>query len=199
MRDTIYEVVDEIARRRRHATRRSIAPGSRFSRHARLAAADTSRIAISLSEWAAQGDWRLYFLHRDRVEKVTADDVKRVAASYLQQNNRTVGMFIPTEKPERVRRAAAPDVQALVSNYKGREAIAAGEAFDATPENIEARVEAAGAARASRSRCLPKKTRGEEVQLLLTLRYGNEKDLKELQEAASGFLPQLMLRGTKKL
>ena len=38
-----------------------------------LAAADTSRIAVQLSEWAAQGDWRLYFLHRDRIEKVTPE------------------------------------------------------------------------------------------------------------------------------
>ena len=45
---------------------------------------------------------------------------------------------------------------------------------------------------------LPKKSRGEEVQLMLTLRYGNEENLKGF-EAASGFLPELMLRGTKKL
>src|SRR5258706_6218696 len=33
---------------------------------------DTSTFAIALSNWAAEGDWRVYFLHRDRVEKVTA-------------------------------------------------------------------------------------------------------------------------------
>ena len=32
-------------------------------------------------------------LNRDRVEKVTPDDVKRVAAKYLTRTNRTVGMF----------------------------------------------------------------------------------------------------------
>ena len=45
---------------------------------------------------------------------------------------------------------------------------------------------------------LPKKTRGESVQLRLTLHYGNAENLKGLSEAA-GFLPELMIRGTKNL
>ena len=36
-------------------------------------------IALGLSEWTARGDWRLFFLHRDRIEAVTAVDVNRVA------------------------------------------------------------------------------------------------------------------------
>jgi zinc protease len=79
-----------------------------------LAAAQTSQLAIALSEWAAQGDWRLYFLYRDRIEKVTPEDVRSVAAHYLQRNNRTVGMFIPTAQPERIVVPSTPDVDALV-------------------------------------------------------------------------------------
>src|SRR5436305_8527920 len=60
-----------------------------------MAAANTAQIGVSLSEWAAQGDWRLYFIHRDRIEKVTPEAVQPVAARYLLRNNRTVGMFIP--------------------------------------------------------------------------------------------------------
>jgi len=30
-------------------------------------------MGVALSEWAAQGDWRLYCLHRDRIEQVTPD------------------------------------------------------------------------------------------------------------------------------
>ena len=41
------------------------------------------------------GDWRLMFLNRDRIAKVTADDVVRVAKAYLKESNRTVGEFIP--------------------------------------------------------------------------------------------------------
>ena len=163
-----------------------------------LAAAETSQLAVALSEWAAQGDWRLYFLHRDRIEKVTPEDVQTVAAKYLQRNNRTVGMYIPTDKPERVAVPSTPDVDALVSNYQGRDPIAAGEAFDVSPANLEARTMRLTLPEGIRVALIPKKTRGEEVHATLTLRYGNAENLKGL-EAAASFLPQLMLRGTKHL
>ena len=49
------------------------------------ASTDTAQMGVALSEWAAQGDWRLYFLHRDRIEKVTPEAVKAVAAKYLDE------------------------------------------------------------------------------------------------------------------
>ena len=162
------------------------------------AATDTSRIALSLSEWVAQGDWRLYFLHRDRIEKVTPSAVQAVAARYLQRNNRTVGLFIPTDQAERVAIPATPDVSLLLSNYKGRAAIAEGEAFEATPANVEARVQRDELPEGIKVALLAKKTRGEEVHVALTLRYGNEENLKGF-ESVAGFLPELMLRGTKRL
>jgi zinc protease len=196
VRDTIITVVDEVVNG--GVTDEEVTRARQQILKARaLAATDTSRLAIALSNWVAQGDWRLYFLHRDRVEKVTADDVKRVAASYLLRNNRTVGLFIPTAKPERIAIPSRPDVGALVSNYKGRAALEAGEAFDATPQNIESRVKRQEI-EGIKTTLLPKKTRGAEVQLSLTLRYGNEQDLQGLQQAAE-ILPELMLRGTKKL
>jgi len=163
-----------------------------------LAAAETSQLAIALSEWAAQGDWRLYFLHRDRIEKVTPEDVRSVAAIYLQRNNRTVGMYMPTAKPERIAIPSTPDVDALVTNYQGRDPIAAGEAFDVSPANLEARTQQLTVPEGIKVALLPKKTRGEEVHATLTLRYGNAENLKDL-EAAASFLPPLMLRGTRHL
>ena len=163
-----------------------------------MAATDTAQIGISLSEWAAQGDWRLYFLHRDRVEQVTAAQVQAVAAKYLQRSNRTVGVFIPVEKAERVAIPPTPDLAAMVTGYKGRAAIAEGEAFDPSPANVEARVTRCDLAEGIKVTLLSKKSRGEEVHLTLTLRYGNEENLKGLEPAA-GLLGELMLRGTKKL
>src|SRR4029079_9102032 len=43
----------------------------------------SERAAINLSEWAAMGDWRLMFIHRDRLKTVTAADVARVAQAYF--------------------------------------------------------------------------------------------------------------------
>ena len=163
-----------------------------------LAAANTAQIGISLSEWAAQGDWRLYFLYRDRIEQVTPQAVQGVAARYLQRNNRTVGLFIPSEKAERITVPATPDVAALVADYKGRAAMTEGESFEASPANIEARVQRQDLTEGVKLTLLPKKSRGEEVHLQLTLHYGNEENLKGF-ESVAGFLPELMLRGTKKL
>jgi zinc protease len=163
-----------------------------------LAASDTNQTAITLSEWAAQGDWRLYFLHRDRLEQVTPGQVQAVAARYLQSNNRTVGLFIPADAPQRTTIPATPDVRSLVESYTGREAIAAGETFDAAPANIEGRAQRLDLPEGIKATLLQKKTRGQEVQLALTLHYGNEENLKGY-EAAAGLLPSLMLRGTKQL
>ena len=163
-----------------------------------LAANDTSRIAVSLSEWAAQGDWRLYFIHRDRIEKVTPEQVQFVATQYLQRDNRTVGLFLPAEKSEQVAIPATPAIGALVDGYQGRAVRAQGEAFEATPENIEARVQRTNFPDGIKVTVLPKKSRGEEVHLLLTLHYGNEENLKGY-ETAAGLLSELWPRGTKQL
>jgi zinc protease len=161
------------------------------------AAADTSGVALSLSEWVAQGEWRLYFINRDRLEQVTPEKVQAVAARYLQRNNRTVGVLIPTEKAERVAVPATPDVTALVANYQGRAPISEGEVFEATPANVESRVMRLTLTDGIKATLLPKKTRGEEVHVSLALHYGNEENLKGF-ETAAGFLPEMMMRGTKK-
>jgi zinc protease len=168
-----------------------------FLNFQRRAPANTSMFAVQLSNWIGQGDWRLYFVHRDRVEKVTASDVQRVAAAYLRPTNRTLGYFIPTEKPDLVRVPPAGDVEALVSSYQGRAPISAGEAFDYNYQNIEARTKrlALGGVKAA---ILPKKSRDEQVSLDLTLRFGNEENLRGYEEEID-VLPELMLRGTRRL
>ncbi|HEY3860641.1 MAG TPA: pitrilysin family protein [Verrucomicrobiae bacterium] len=163
-----------------------------------MAAANTSQIAVSLSEWFAQGDWRLYFLHRDRIEQVTPEAVQAAAAKYLQRNNRTVGLFIPTARPEKVPIPSTPDIGTLVDNYKGRAAMAEGEVFEATPENIESRARRVDLPEGVKATLLQKKSRGQEVHLSLTLHYGDEENLKGFESAAN-FLPELMMRGTQKL
>jgi len=197
VRDIILAIVEQIGAKGVTAEEVSRAK-QQILKQRELAATDTAQIGVSLSEWAAQGDWRLYFLHRDRVEKVTPEAVQTAAARYLQRNNRTVGLFIPTGKAERVPVPASPDVNALVAKYQGRAPIAEGEAFDYSPVNVEARVQRQELPQGIKVTLLPRKTRGEEVHLTLTLRYGDEENLKGL-ESAAGFLPELMLRGTKKL
>ncbi|MCB9951125.1 MAG: insulinase family protein [Planctomycetaceae bacterium] len=161
-----------------------------------MSLADSSRLAIQLTEWAAQGDWRLMFLYRDQLEKVTTADVNAVAKKYLVRNNRTSGLFIPTEKPEKATVPPSPNLAELIGDYQGREGMAAGESFDVSPENIEQRTERFELPGGLKVAFLPKKTRGAEVQAQLTLRYGDAESLKGKTTAAS-VLPSLMLRGTE--
>ena len=163
-----------------------------------LHAADSTQLAVNLSDWAAQGDWRLYFLYRDRIEKVTPDDVKRVADIYLRRDNSTVGMYIPVKQSEKVAIPETPDLAKMIGDYKGRATVAEGEVFDVAPEKIEQRIVRPKLPGNIKVALLPKKTRGEAVNLRLTLRYGDEKTLRGLSTAME-LLPDLMERGTKKL
>ncbi|MDB5339621.1 MAG: peptidase domain protein, partial [Planctomycetaceae bacterium] len=167
-------------------------------KHRELEAADTSGIAVGLSDWAALGDWRLYFLHRDRVEKVTAADVKAAAQKYLLRNNMTIGLFIPTDKAQRIEVTPTPALPEMLANYKGRADQSQGEEFSVTPAHIESRTKRLKLTPGVDAALLSKKTRGEVVELRLAVRYGNAASLAKLSTACE-FLPELMARGTKKL
>jgi zinc protease len=151
----------------------------------------------AISESIASGDWRLFFLERDRWRNLTAADVQRVAVAYLKPSNRTAGEFLPDAKPDRAPEQVAVDIAAMVKNYKGDAAIVAGEAFDPTPANLEARTQRFTLASGMKVALLPKRTRGQTVQLNLRLHQGDERAL--LGRDTEGSLAASMLsRGTAK-
>ena len=155
-------------------------------------------IALQLSEWSAMGDWRLFFLYRDRLQAVSADDVNRVAQAYIKPDNRTVGRFIPTEAPDRATVPEAPDVAAMVSGYTGGEAIAEGEAFDPSPGNIDARTVTYELPNGMKVALLPKETRGDVVSVRLRLHFGDEEVLMG-RGTAGGMAGAMLMRGTESL
>lgn len=163
-----------------------------------LESADTDRLAVSLSDWAAQGDWRLYFRYRDVIESLTVEDVQRVAEKYYVRNNRTVGLFIPSEESERAAIPESPNLQTMLDGYKGRKAVAAGEVFEPTPAAIEGRTERGNLIDGIEYALLPKKTRGETVNLMLTLRFGTGDTLKD-KIGAVELMGLLMSKGTESL
>lgn len=157
---------------------------------------DSGRVGIQLSEWAAAGDWRLMFLHRDRLEEVTVDDVIRVAEAYLVRDNRTVGRFIPESRPRRAVIPEAPDLEVLLADFSGRADRAAGEAFDPSPENIEARLIRFELANGTRVALLPRQTRGERVFGQITMRTGSLDSLGGLGNVPST-TGSMLTRGTE--
>jgi zinc protease len=156
----------------------------------------SDELGLTLSEYMATGDWRLIYLYRDNLRKVTAADVQRVATTYLKPSNRTVGTFEPDNKPDRTTVPAAPDVAALVKNYKGEAPIAAGEAFDASPANIDSRTKFGTEKNGLKYALLQKQNRANAVNAELKLRYGSEATL--MNKLGVGSLTASMLqRGTK--
>lgn len=168
-----------------------------FAKNFELTLANTERAALQLSEWASMGDWRLFFLHRDRIARITPGDVVRVAKAYLKPSNRTLGLFIPVSKtPARAEIPAVPDVGAVVANYTGKAAATEGEAFDPTPANIEARVQRFTLPSGFKVALLPKRNRGGTVTATIQLRFGTESALRG--KATAGSLAASMLeRGTE--
>jgi zinc protease len=138
---------------------------------------DPERVGVELSSALALGDWRLYFLQRDHVRTTKLADVNRVAATWLKADNRTVGIYLPTPKPERAPQGAKVDVATLVKDYKGDATAAQAEVFDPTPATLDARTKTARLDAGLKVALLPKGTRGRVVQARLILRMGDEKNL----------------------
>lgn len=157
---------------------------------------NSDRVGLALSEYIALGDWRLYFIYRDALEKVTPADVNRVAAEYFKPSNRTTGLFIPEAKPDRAVIPASPDVNALVKDYKGNKALTEAEAFDPSPSNIESRIKKATVSGGAKYTLLKKTTRGGNVSVRMTMHIGNPAVLQN-KGLASSFTADMLKRGTK--
>ena len=159
-----------------------------------LSTNDSEALGMALSEFTARGDWRLMFIGRDRIRTATVDDVRRVATS-TETGQRTVGVFTPIAEPVRAEIPAAPDIAALVKDHKGDATATAGEAFDPSPSNIDARRRAATSAgdQARPAEEDPRRHRGRAVPL----NYGDENSLKN-RVVAGELVPAMLSRGSAK-
>src|SRR5215467_7735059 len=68
----------------------------------------TFNLASSLGEALASANWEWWHNYVDSVNKVTANDVQRVAAKYLIPERATIGWFIPVEAKDRPLSAVGP-------------------------------------------------------------------------------------------
>jgi zinc protease len=158
--------------------------------------ANPEAFAVALSESIALGDWRLFFLARDRVASVGAAAVQDAARRYFRRDNRTVGLFLPEDEPQRAEIPTAPTPAERLAQFKPRAAITAGEAFDPSQENIDRRTRrvAYGDLKIA---LLAKKTRGETVNVAMTFRWGDERTL--FGQTLNAQLAEAMLeRGTSR-
>jgi zinc protease len=157
---------------------------------------DPEQFGVSLSEFVAVGDWRLFFLARDRALAMQAADISSAAQKYFRRDNRVVGMFVSEDAPQRAQIAAAPAVSERLKDFKPRVAVAAGESFDPSPANIDKRTRRVAIGDLNLA-LLPKKTRGETVNVAIATRWGDEKSLTG-QSVAALLAEQMVMRGTSK-
>jgi zinc protease len=162
-----------------------------------LSMADSKGLALELSDYAALGDWRAIFAYRNRVKKVTAADVQRVARTFFKSSNRTLGKFIPTKEIDRAPLTETPDVSSYVAGIDGGEIEERGETFAATLDNIEQRTQRTQLKGGIKAALLPKRTRGGKVSLNLALHWGDDKSLRNTRTAAE-LLGPMLTRGTTK-
>jgi zinc protease len=59
----------------------------------------TFALASAINDCIAVGDWSLYVTLEDKIKSVKPADVQRVAKSYLNEDQSTVGWFIPSDVP----------------------------------------------------------------------------------------------------
>jgi zinc protease len=147
--------------------------------------ANPQSLCISLSESIAGGDWRLFFLQRDRVDALTLDQVNQVAAAWIKPSNRTLGRFVPTDAPDRVPYAMRTDPEAQLAAFKPRAAVAAGETFDATPAGLDKRSQVLTLPNGMKLALLPKKSKGGTVEMRFDLHFGTLESLRGQRAAAA--------------
>jgi zinc protease len=154
---------------------------------------DPEQVGVALSEAIAHGDWRLYFLQRDRVRQLTLADINRVATAWLRATTAPSASTSPPQRPSAPRKASAWTWPPWCKDYRGDASRRAGRSL--RPHAGHAgRAHAALRVGGLKVALLPKGTRGRVVHARLALRYGDEKSLFG-QETVAGFAAGLLDKG----
>lgn len=152
-------------------------------------------LANRLSESIGGGDWRYLFLYKDQLEALSVDDLNAAARKHFKRSNRTAGMFIPTESPDRSMVAERGDQSEDLAAMAGQVSVSAGEEFVPTPENIAARTVRHDLTGGGSLWTIEKKSRGERIIVSLNLFFGSEESLAG-KHGLAGYAAGQLQRGT---
>jgi len=157
--------------------------------------AKTSNLAIAMTEFIGAGDWRLWFLYRDQVEKLTVEDLRAAARRYYKPSNRTYGVFIPDAAPDRTVVSETPDIAKLLSGYKGKEVAAQKANFENSIPNIKKNTEYGTLPNGAKYALLEKPTKGDKINANISIRFGDENSLMNTS-ATAAMVARMLKTGT---
>lgn len=161
------------------------------------ALADPQAFGVGLSEYISLGDWRLFFLQRDQLTKLTASEVDAAARKYFVRDNRVVGSYIPEDAPLRAYIPPAPNASQLLADYKPSEQGAVSEAFVPSQENIDKRTRVLSFGDLNVA-LLPKQNRGSTVIVQTQFQWGSPESLTG-RMIESDLTGAMLGRGTSKM
>ncbi|HLX91900.1 MAG TPA: pitrilysin family protein [Puia sp.] len=153
---------------------------------------NTVNFCIQLAEIIGSGDWRLFYIYRDRLEKLSLADVQTALRKYYLPSNRTVGVFIPEKNAERTVVSERPDASTLVKGYKGRATRIQTETFEASISNIKKNTHYGALSDGMKYALLKKPSKGDKVYISMILQIGDEKSL-----TGKNLIPSLTARMLK--
>jgi zinc protease len=159
---------------------------------------NTITYTINLTEIIGAGDYRLGFLYRDAIEKLTKEDIQRVAEKYFRNNNRTVGIFIPSKDEIRVKPTEYTDEQlvAFTKDYKGKALEKEAAAFEASIKNLKQNFVEGKLSNGIKYGLIKKEIKGGKVSASFKFPVSNEKELSGKKDTGD-ILAQLLKTGTK--
>ena len=159
---------------------------------------NTINYTIGLTEIIGAGDYRLGFIYRDNVENLKLSDIQNVAQKYFKNNNRTIGVFRPSENEERVFPTEFRDEQIanLTNNYKGKALEKEPAPFEASIANLKKNTTEGVLSNGMKYGVINKELKGDKVVGTFRLKIGNEKDLEGKREIG-GLTAGLLTAGTK--
>lgn len=159
-----------------------------------------SSLASALSDAVANGDWRLFLIERDRIQASDLQSIKKSLHSWFIGNNRTSGIYIPTENPVYAPTEQTSDINQWLDQLKPGSERPAIASFDTDPVAIN-NATTVGELDLDNGKIkfvlLPKPASGQELFARIHIHFGTADDLK-----GKGIAPEItaamLKRGSKK-
>ncbi|MFZ6720090.1 M16 family metallopeptidase [Undibacterium sp. Ji49W] len=137
---------------------------------------DAEKMGTALSDYISLGDWRLLFVEKDRIAKLTTTQVQNAAKRYFVRENRTVGVLLADEKSPDTSIPPAPPLSEVMKNFSHTNEYALVSDFNASVANIQKQTRRLKIGNLDVA-LLSKPSRGQAVSVDLALHWGDEQSL----------------------